>query len=60
MKSGSLSNKILKELFPQYKEEIEQFSREMACGCSYCVWTKLKWKYPWLELPDPDAVYLCI
>jgi len=60
MKSRSLSNEILKELFPQYKEEIELFSKVMACGCSRCVWMKLKWEHPEIELPDPDAVYVCI
>ena len=41
----------LKELFPEYADEIDYFSRTLACGCSICVWKALQKKYPDLELP---------
>lgn len=55
-----LTNDKLRELFPQYEQEIEQFRREMACGCSYCVWHRLKFEHPEIELPAADLGYICI
>lgn len=53
-----LTNSKLRELFPQYKEEIEQLQKEMACGCSLCVWLRLKAKYPKSKLPK--KIYACV
>jgi len=55
-----LTNDKLKELFPQYEQEIVQASKEMACGCSYCVWHRLKFEHPEIELPATDMGYLCV
>ena len=44
-----LTNIKLKKFFPQYKKEIEQAQREMACGCSCCVWWRLRSIHPEIE-----------
>ncbi len=55
-----LTNIKLKKFFPQYKKEIEQAQREMACGCSCCVWWRLSSIHPEIELPATDKVFICV
>lgn len=52
-----MTNKRLKEFFPNFSEEIDELSRKTACGCSLCVWKFLKSKHPKLKLPKSVGKY---
>lgn len=48
-----LTSDKLKEIFPQYINEIEELKRG-ACGCGGCVWNILKEKHKELTLPKDN------
>jgi len=49
----------LKELFPQYAEEIAKTKKALyLCGCASCVWNSLSTSHPELKLPEPREDYM--